>query len=189
MSSLQATYIRNAIIHALRRNNPDFAGCISHGFVYANPSISSLAAQLLAIVSPSSPRIDAASGKLKGLAELVSEFSVDFPKHRPSKAEPPYPGEVVLLTGSTGGLGTQLLAQLASMPTVSHVYALNRKASDGKCSRERQVEALAERGLDVSIVDSPRVTLVEGDTAAADFGIDRMLLKGVSILQQWSTAS
>jgi len=178
---LQATYIRNSIVHALRQKNPEFVGRISQGFVYASPSISCLTAQLLAIVGPLlHTGTDPAAGKLKDLDELVSEFSVDFPKHHASMAEPRSTGEVVFLTGSTGGLGTQLLSHLASMSNVSHVYAINRRSSNGKCSRERQVLALAERGLDVSIIDSPRVTLVEGDTSAPSFGIDRKLFEAVS---------
>ena len=123
-----------------------------------------------------------ASPKLQEMADLISEFSVDFPKHRPSIAQSPPPGEVVLLTGSTGGLGSQLLSHLVSLPSVSHVYALNRRAGDGlKSLRERQVEALASRGLDIGIVGSPKVTLVEGDTAARDFGIDHSLYEEVSL--------
>lgn len=179
--SLQATYIRNAIIHALRQDKPELTGHISQGFIYASPSVSCLTARLLAIVGRSSDaEIDSAEPKLKELEELISEFTVDFPKHRASIAELPYPGEVVLLTGSTGGLGNQLLSHLSSMHNVSHIYAINRRASDGKPLRERQMETLAERGLDVGIVDSPRVTLVEGDMAAWGFGIDRSLFDVVS---------
>jgi hypothetical protein len=183
LASLQATYIRNSIIQAVRQTRKESAGRISQGFVYANPSVASLAAQLLVIVEATSGAGgDEDAPKIKELAAMISEFSVDFPKHRPSMSPRPSSGEVVLLTGSTGGLGTQLLSHLVSLPDVSRIYALNRPSGDGlKSLRDRQVEALIERGLDVGIIDSPKVTLVEGDTAANGLGLDPTLLGEVSL--------
>jgi hypothetical protein len=181
--SLQATYIRNSIIQAVRQTRKEYASRISQGFVYANPSIAGLTNQLLVIVQAGSSAGGEEDGpKLKELTAMVQEFSVDFPKHRPSMSLRPSSGEVVLLTGSTGGLGTQLLSHLVSLPNVSRVYALNRAShGDGKSLRDRQAEALAERGLDVTLVDSSKVTLVEGDTAIGDFGIDSKLFEEVSL--------
>ena len=51
--------------------------------------------------------------------------------------------ETVLLTGSTGSLGSYLLENLCSASTVEKIYCLNR-CDDGK---ERQREANSSRGL------------------------------------------
>jgi len=69
------------------------------------------------------------------------------------------PGAVVLLTGSTGALGSYLLSSLAENPDVSRVYALNR-GSDQSSLLERQRSTLDCRGLDCSILGEGKVVII-----------------------------
>ena len=163
----------------------DSARSISQGFVYANPTIAALAKQLLDIEAIPKPGSDNDILKVKELIAMISEFSVDFPEHRPSIPLRPSLGEVVLLTGSTGGLGAQLLAHLNTMSDVSHVYALNRPSRDGrKFLRDRQAEALTERGLDIGILHSHKVTLVECDISVPGFRLDPARWNEVGLMNQ-----
>ncbi|KAF8578531.1 acetyl-CoA synthetase-like protein [Ramaria rubella] len=173
-NSLQATHIRNSLIQAVTGKNKESARRISQSFVYSNPTVSALAHQLVSIVRPGLvTEGDEDALKIERMRDLISEFSADFPTHRVSTHQSAFEGEVVLLTGSTGGFGCQLLAHLVSLPNVRHVYALNRGGDNSL--RERQAEALTQRGLDADIIELPKVTLVECDTAADHFGIELSL--------------
>jgi len=87
--------------------------------------------------------------------------------------------EIILLTGSTGGLGAAILAQLLTTPSVSRVYALNRRSGNGKTLRARHVEAFAERGLDAALLESAKVVFVEGDTAVEKLGTSKELYEEI----------
>ncbi|EIW80431.1 NAD(P)-binding protein [Coniophora puteana RWD-64-598 SS2] len=86
------------------------------------------------------------------------------------------PGAVVLLTGSTGALGSYLLSSLAENPDVSRVYALNR-GSDRSSLLERQRSTLDCRGLDCSILGEGKVVLLEADVSVEGFCLDEGVYK------------
>jgi hypothetical protein len=85
---------------------------------------------------------------------------------------PLLPEAVVLLTGTTGGLGSYFLSQLLQDAAVNRVYAFNRPSSSGT-SLERQMSAFADRGLDVALLASPKLVFVEGDAAESGLGLPK----------------
>lgn len=87
----------------------------------------------------------------------------------------------MLITGTTGGLGSYVLSQLALNVDISKVYALNRKASDGRTLLERQTSALLDRGLDPMLLDLKKVTLLEGDILVDNFGLSKAMYEEVSM--------
>jgi len=76
----------------------------------------------------------------------------------------------VLLTGSTGAFGCSILARLLLDEKISRVYAFNR-AHPGSSLKERQISSLLAHGYPASLVDSPKLTLLEGDLTKSDLGI------------------
>jgi hypothetical protein len=106
---------------------------------------------------------------LKKMQDLVEKYSHDFPIHQPQQTPsgyPPYsPREVVLLTGSTGGLGSYLLESLVLKPDIARVYVLNRPHPTIS-SAQRQLESFKERGIDPNFVDFSKIRFLEGDLAA-----------------------
>ena len=99
---------------------------------------------------------------------LVEKYSADFPVHVPRRAAPNR--EVVLVTGTTGGLGASLLAVLVQAPEVTRVYALNRKGSGSVYERQKAV--LDERGFDsLTILSSPKVVLLESKADEVNLGL------------------
>ena len=78
---------------------------------------------------------------------------------------------VVLLTGSTGGLGSYLLASLLSYDDVAVVYAFNRPSKTTPIQR-RQRAAFEDRGLDTTLLDSEKLIYVEGDAAQPNLSLD-----------------
>ena len=79
-------------------------------------------------------------------------------------------------------MGTHILAHLLKIPTVSKVYALNRRSSNGPTLETRQSQAFADRGFDPGLVKSSKVMLVECDFAEKKFNLIPELYEEVSRL-------
>ncbi|GJJ05919.1 putative NRPS-like protein biosynthetic cluster [Clathrus columnatus] len=170
--SLQATYIRNTLLHALRQVAPlPNIRNLPSSFVYQSPTINALS-QLIAQASRSEiyhHHTDTLERRTKRLENMIQQYRSNWPVHHPQK-EYVNDEEVILLTGSTGGLGSQLLAQLVEIPTVTKIYALNRPGG-GKSPYERHVDVFEDRGNDVEILNSSKIVFLEGDTSVSGFAI------------------
>jgi len=111
---------------------------------------------------------------------LVDNYTKSFPTRLAVNGSAYLPsGNVYLLTGTTGGLGSNVLAQLLQAPDVKRVYAFNRP-SNSSTSQERQLSAFKKRGLDTSVLSSGKVVYVEGDLSASGFALDDILYGEVS---------
>lgn len=108
--------------------------------------------------------------KLTEMESLIAKYTHTFPKHV-SSGDCSADNEVVLITGTTGAIGTSMLAQLADIPSVTRIYAFNRASGDGQTLRERQAMSLRQRGYDAGILDRGVIVLVEGDQSSHDLGI------------------
>ncbi|KIY72606.1 NAD(P)-binding protein [Cylindrobasidium torrendii FP15055 ss-10] len=87
---------------------------------------------------------------------------------------------VILLTGTTGSLGSAALQDFIDCPSVKRVYALNRSSRSGKSLLERQTEAPVSRPFDPTSPSGRKVVLVEGDITADGFsGVDPELLEEI----------
>ncbi|CAL1709820.1 unnamed protein product [Somion occarium] len=169
--SLQATWIRIGILKALRAINPSIVRSVSPNIVYDAPSISRLAATLSSIVKAShEPELDGVSSRVHELESKINQFTRDFPPRPSFLRERPEGGDVVLLTGTTGGFGSNILVQLLNDSTVTKVYAFNRTKTN---ALGMQKEALRTRGLPESVLSSPKFELLEGDLSQTNFGLDR----------------
>ena len=186
--SLQATFMRNSITSALRRSNAKNVNgevvdtlAISSGFIYQSPTIHLLSQAVYRLIDPSAldgggpmAIADPKARKITELETFIDEYTSDLGIHESMDPEPGVCSEVIVVTGTTGAMGTAILAQLASMPTVAKVYALNRASRDGKKSLlQRQEESLIERGYDPQVVlESGVVELLEVDLTVGDLGLE-----------------
>ncbi|KAG5636771.1 hypothetical protein H0H81_006924 [Sphagnurus paluster] len=84
----------------------------------------------------------------------------------------------ILLTGSTGNLGSDILALLLSDPSVTKVYALNRRSSKGS-ALERIKQQFKTKGFDETFLWSGKVVFITGDTARADLGLEAGLYEEI----------
>jgi len=173
--SLQATYIRNTLLGALRESAKIDTRKVVSNFIYDNPSISRLASYVSALALGDEGTVysgSTVSARIDAMRAMVAKYTSDFPsrpasrKTRPSK-------DVVVVTGTTGSLGCHLLAKLASDYSVSRVYGFNRPARNQVPLRERQGSALKDRGLDASILDSEKIVLLEGDITKDNWGLSQ----------------
>ena len=166
--SLQATWIRNSVLHALKESSQVNVRDLPVDFVYQYSTIETLSRFLSFTASKQLPAaIPSSEDQVAAMLGMVEKFSHNFPQHVPSIPTPSK--DTILLTGSTGGLGASVLARLVHCPDVVHIYVLGRKGS--LSFLERQKEALLERGYDPAIVEANKVTLLEVDLALPDFGL------------------
>jgi hypothetical protein len=128
---------------------------INSRLIYSNPSLASLATSLKSMVSGMN-EVQASSREeemLKVLDHFTSQLSRQL---------------VVILTGSTGSLGSYLLHTFLSSPKASKVYCLNRTVD----AEERQAKGNAEKGL-VSTWDH-RVEFLHTDLNKPFLGLDEI---------------
>jgi hypothetical protein len=132
------------------------------------------------IASSPSPQPGNIETKVVEMDKMISKYTHAFPKHLGSGASSG--SEVVLITGTTGAIGTSMLAQLADLSSVTRVYAFNRASPDGSPTlRERQAASLMARGYDADILDQETIVLVEGDQSKHDLGISAKLYEEVGV--------
>ncbi|KAH6623072.1 hypothetical protein F5144DRAFT_495138 [Chaetomium tenue] len=156
VNSLQAARISRAIKRALRKegmSNLVPADKIGADFVYKNPTISQMGDAL---------RLTSSRRELSEEAMIdsyVSRYSGLVSKRR----------HVVLLTGSSGTLGSYALQHLVALPHVSEVICLVRK---GRHSAETngdtdyvaaQIQKANSKGANIPTEYAPKVTVIQAD--------------------------
>ncbi|KAF9650627.1 acetyl-CoA synthetase-like protein [Thelephora ganbajun] len=176
--SLQATWIRNSVLNALRNTTKLNTRGIPANFIYQNPTVSALGKFIYDLTSAGTLR--QLDNTVKEMTDLVDKYTKDFPIHKSVSGVGPQ-GDVVLITGTTGAIGSNTLAELYNSSHVTRIIVLARKFTTPVSARQKK--ALEDRGLDPSIVDSPKITLLEGDPALPGFGLeDDVLLELKSII-------
>lgn len=88
-----------------------------------------------------------------------------------SQPQQPDSGAIVLLTGSTGNLGSDLLAFLCSDANVTKIYTLNRRSSKQSIF-QRHTEQLNSKSVDAGFLKSEKIVFLQGDTALPNFDLD-----------------
>ncbi|KAJ8093219.1 putative NRPS-like protein biosynthetic cluster [Marasmius tenuissimus] len=171
--SLQATWIRNALLRGLRDSGDLDTRILPTNFVYDHPTIDGLSAFVLSLaISGMKPdaRTDD-SAKVGIMADLVVQYSKDLPSPPPEKQDQEKRSKkVVLLTGSTGSLGSHVLSSLIEDSDVQHIHVLIRSLGQSDVVL-RQRESFERRGLDPAVILDGKVTLLEGDLANARLGL------------------
>ncbi|KAG9309639.1 putative aminoadipate reductase [Chiua virens] len=176
--SLSVTYLRNRILGALRTSpDPEVKKTAPHlppNVIFENPTIQLLASRIATLVSSSGAghTADTVGEHKQAINAMIEKYSVGLAG--PADGVLPSSGSiepaVVLLTGSTGGLGSFLLAELLQSSAVQRVFAFNRPSST-KSIEERQKAAFRDRGLPVNLLDSNKIAYVEADAALERCGL------------------
>ncbi|KAJ7193227.1 putative aminoadipate reductase [Mycena pura] len=170
--SLNSTFLRHRIVGALKSVADEkykaAARNIPPNFVYAHPSIEELARAVSALVRGDANSSDDARGA--AVEAMIARYSEGFDDPVVQNRMTAHSsGAVVLLTGSTGGLGSHILEILLSDPSVERVYAFNRS---GKTTiAQRQQDAFADRALDVNLLSSKKLVYLVGDSSKEHLGL------------------
>ena len=157
---------------------------ISAKLVYANPTVAKLANALHQMSGHGAE----ASGKfeelrIKKMEDMLAKYSKDLPKASTNEADFKQDEKklTVVLTGSTGSLGSYILDTLLSSDRVSKVICLNR----GAHSEDKQKKSNASRDL-ITDWESDKVQFLTTDLGKPRFGLSSddydMLVKEASFI-------
>ncbi|KAI1354706.1 putative polyketide synthase [Xylaria sp. FL0043] len=80
-------------------------------------------------------------------------------------------GSSVIVTGATGSLGSHLVATIASRTDVSSVICLNRRSKLEISATERQLQALAQKGIALPQVTLDKLRVFETDLSKPHLGL------------------
>lgn len=167
--SLHAAALRTRIINALRgsadMSTQDAARHISQNFIFSHPTLCELAAALAQLVTAGGDC--ARRNTVQDIRLMLDTYTRDLPivKRVPATSS----GAVVLLTGSTGNVGSHMLATLLQTPAVRRVYTLNRPSA---AAAERQRKVFLERSLPVELLASERLVQLFGTATDERLGLE-----------------
>jgi thioester reductase-like protein len=145
------------------------ASAVATRVIYGNPTSRRLAEYLFSVVNKEGQ--DAAAGEAQAQQEetamkiLTDKYTADMPAARTSKPPPADENQVIVITGTTGALGSYMLDQAISCPRVKKIICLNR--SDD--AEARQAKGNATRGLST---DFSKVIFLHADLSRFDLGLD-----------------
>ena len=109
--------------------------------------------------------------RITKMVSLVHKYTQDLPVIQPKKNEVLRISKLnVVLTGSTGSLGTYLLLSLLNDSTISKIYCLNRSTN----AREKQEEGFKRLGL---LHDLKSVDFIRAEYGQRKLGLKEALYK------------
>ncbi|KAF3049355.1 putative secondary metabolism biosynthetic enzyme [Didymella keratinophila] len=121
VDSLDVLALTNAINKAVRGAN------VTAPIIYSNPSVNQLAQALSESVSKSNGQQALPLSREEKMDRMVRKYTMGMvPQKRSVSETEPSNKHTVIVTGSTGSLGTHILEQLLANPEVEKVYCLNR---------------------------------------------------------------
>lgn len=148
------------------------AARISQDFVYSHPTIRLLAAGIRHLIEPTH-NSRGSDGSL--IQSFIEKYTPQLPTLQSATLTPGNP--VVVLTGSTGHLGCQILASLLSRENVAKVYTFNR---GGDITRRQKLSFKAV-GLPVALLEDNRLVQLQCDLGVDGLGLSGELLQEVSV--------
>lgn len=143
IDSRLALTIRKALATRLKKS-------VSLSTIFENPSVAQLTS-VFDTESYSPGPVQARTSTKQTIERIISDLESEIQTWTPPLSFNKCPlaqGETVLLTGSTGFLGTSLLETLSSSPSVHTIYAMVR----GLDHYEKLRASLESRGLDTKIL-------------------------------------
>ncbi|KAI0197610.1 hypothetical protein F4808DRAFT_294517 [Astrocystis sublimbata] len=161
LDSLQITAIVRKLNEYLASNKKPQS--VAAKTVYSNPTLASLIDTMDAIINGGGSSKGSSQDKMQELYQLHSENMPISGREPASKSQVP---RVVLMTGSTGSLGSYILDSLQTEDHISRVYCLCR----GPGSIKRQESLLASKGLRPL---SDKVQCLDADLTKPYFGLPK----------------
>ncbi|KAF7362617.1 General substrate transporter [Mycena venus] len=170
--SLNATFLRLRILDALRSTKAaevqKAAAGVTQNLVYSYPTVLQLSSFLADLIS-GTLNVYTVDPKT-AIEAMIEKYTMHWIPRVPVTSK--VNGEsAVLLTGSTGSLGSQILESLLRDARVKKVYALNRPSRQARSLLESQLAVFEDKGLDACLLSSPKLLLIEGQTDEKDLGL------------------
>ncbi|KAI0415689.1 hypothetical protein F5X98DRAFT_364957 [Xylaria grammica] len=181
LDSLSAFVLLARLKAALRKYGVDAREIqkVNNKLLYSATTIRQLASALAQMLSPqfnSSGNDEGRDRTPSRMPQLLEKYEdqvqgllTGHAKEKGTKAELPSASEhVVILTGSTGSLGSYVLSSLLARPTVRKIFCLNR----GSSLVSAQVSSFRARGLtDSPLHDEGRLEFLQVALSEPNFGL------------------
>ncbi|MCJ1463036.1 hypothetical protein MMC07_001640 [Pseudocyphellaria aurata] len=169
MDSLQVIQIARYLKSGLQGAGMK-VGDLGPSTIYTNPTITKLTSIVESFDQQvQATRESAEKARIDNMREMLEKYS----KTSNSKVRKE-PLETVVLTGSTGALGSYLLEAFSKSEVVSKIYCLNRSTN----SKQRQALSSASRGL-ASQWSPERVIFLTSDFSKDDLGLDQKMFSEI----------
>ncbi|QRW17426.1 acetyl-CoA synthetase-like protein [Rhizoctonia solani] len=165
MDSLTATMLLRLLKDTLNAS-PDFhirsaATKVNQQTIFGNPTITQLVQVLVQLSTCNNTTvIDPVAEALRNIHTMIEKYKIDWPAQEARDIQP-VKKERVVVTGTTGGLGSHLLAQLLENEKVEKVWAMNRKSS--KNNRDRELSSFEDKLLGGNSLKSGKLVFVDTD--------------------------
>lgn len=162
VDSLQAIKARSLLTRELDLGTSD----LDENVVFEYPNITKLAAHLLTLRTG---QVVEREDEIVAMANLIQKYSSFSASPQPHK-------EVIILTGTTGSLGTHILAQLMQNDNICKIYCLVRAPSPHK-ALERVLSTLATKHL--PFINSHKIVALPASLDRSDLGLSAEVLEEV----------
>ncbi|KAJ5155836.1 NRPS-like enzyme [Penicillium capsulatum] len=171
MDSLQVLHLSRELKHIM---SPDNAAPAT---IYDNPSVELLVGAILRFHGRNPTSRVGEYGREELMASILQKYEVDIKQIADNRDTiptdtSPSTSDVIMLTGSTGAVGSFILHELRQNRAVSHIYCLNR----GENSHSIQENRNAARGLPENF-SSEQVTFLTVDLSKPDLGLEKDVYK------------
>ena len=146
--------------------------------MYEHPTLEDLAATISKLVNDASPQAATTfEARVDEMKALIAKDTHGLPPPRTRIVDQPLGPPVVLLTGSTGNIGSHILASLLSESRITRVYTLDRPSPDPKL---RLKTAFIDRNLPLDLLDYQKLVCLTGDVGKTRFDVHEVQYNEVS---------
>ena len=162
------------IIRQLDNSSHEYAPKLLSRDIYANPTVSQLSGLVRAKaqagrLNQGEPAV--IGDRVADMKFLAAYYAQDLPINgRPPESQGVNALKMVMLTGSTGSLGSHLLHGLLKDQSVAQIYCLNRARKEPQSNRQREI--MERNGLKFDLSHAETVFL-EVDLSQPFFGLSR----------------
>ncbi|KAG6326171.1 hypothetical protein ID866_12918, partial [Astraeus odoratus] len=172
--SLSATFLRNRIIGSFQASSDastrEVVSKITPNVIFSNSTLRLLSNHLVNLISGNTTELDPKAE----IERMIEKYSTGLRiQGRVQNGE-----HVILMTGSTGALGSYMLESLLQRKDVARIYVLNRQ-SKTTTAQERQRSTFVDRGLNCQFLDLEKLVYIDGDTSREDLGLDSKLFEEI----------
>jgi len=165
VDSMQVIYASRLLRSAFKAAGINVAAAaVATRVIYGNPTPRKLGRYLYSLVSSGQNEERKLEHEANAMQALLDKYTRDLPPMTTGKPPPENNHQTILLTGSTGALGSYLLDYMCRCPNVKRVICLNRAEND----RERQTEVSSVRGLSTNF---DKVDFLRADMGRSDLGL------------------
>ncbi|KAI9932541.1 hypothetical protein ASPWEDRAFT_144517 [Aspergillus wentii DTO 134E9] len=162
LDSLQTIQLAKDLQGAIRLRFPERSiENVTSQQIYANPTIQQLSTLVYRTIHGQQ---DGMLSRKETIEGLVRKYTASIPTQEQHHHQQQSQMRIVILTGSTGSLGSYILSSLLSNHSVEKIFCLNR--SD---AAKRQEQGFIEKGLNP---DFERVEFLNASFGHENFGLD-----------------